>query len=128
MGSNALPAVSEAEAVTVHLQDVDVVGEAVQQGSGQPFRAEDLDPLVEEQIGGDQDGTLLVALAADPEEEFSAGGGQGHEAELVDDQQPETGQLALEAEQASLVTGLHQFVDQTGGGGEVHGQSPLAGR
>ena len=40
LGSNALPAVPEAVAVTVHLQDVDVVGEPIQQGSGQSLRPE----------------------------------------------------------------------------------------
>ncbi len=39
-------ALFEAEAVDVHLEDVDGVGEAVEQGSGQPFRAEDLGPLL----------------------------------------------------------------------------------
>ena len=34
----------ELVAVAVHLQDVDVVGEPIQQGSGQAFRAEHLSP------------------------------------------------------------------------------------
>ena len=37
LGAGVLPASLEAVAVAVHLQDVDVVGEAVQQGSGEPF-------------------------------------------------------------------------------------------
>ncbi len=40
-------ALLEAIAVAVHLQDVDVVGKAVEQGSGKAFRAEDLGPLLE---------------------------------------------------------------------------------
>ena len=43
LGINALPAVAEAVAVAVHLQDVDVVGEPVQQRAGQALQAEDLD-------------------------------------------------------------------------------------
>ena len=89
-------------AVAVHLQDVDLVGEAVQQRSGEAFRAEDLGPFVEGQVGGDQDGAPLVALAKDLEEEFRTGGGQGHEAQFVDDQQAEAGQLPLQIEQMSL--------------------------
>ena len=65
------------------------MGEPVQQGSGEAFRAEDLSPLVEGQVGGDQDGALLVALAEDLEEQFRAGSGKGDEAQLVDDQQVE---------------------------------------
>ena len=50
-----------------------MVGEPVQQGSGEAFRAEDLGLLVERQVGGDQDGSPFVALAEDLEEQFSAG-------------------------------------------------------
>ena len=56
------------------------MSDSVQQGSGQAFRAEDLGSLIEGQVGGDQDGAPLVALAEDLKEEFRAGGGQGHEA------------------------------------------------
>ena len=94
-----LPAALEAVAVAVHLQDVDVVGEPVQQGSGEPLGSEDVGPLVEGEVGGDQDGAPFVALAEDLEEEFRAGGGQGHEAQLVDDEKPEAGQLPLQVEQ-----------------------------
>ena len=95
LGSDALPAVPEAVAVAVHLQDMDVVGEAVQQRAGETFGAEDLGPLVEGQVGGDQDGARLVALAEDLEEQFRAGGGPGDETQLVDDQQVQAGQLSL---------------------------------
>ena len=43
------------------------------------------------QVGGDQDGAPLVALAEDLQEQFRPGGGQGHESQLVDDQQAEAG-------------------------------------
>ena len=88
-----MPAALEAVAVAVHHQDVQVVGEAVQQCPGEPFRAEDLGPLVEGKVGGDQDGAPFVALAEDLEEQFRTGGGQRHEAQLVDDEQLEAGQL-----------------------------------
>ena len=72
-----IPAVPQPVALAVHLQDVDVVGEPVQQRSGEPFRAEDLDPLVEGQVGGHQDGPLLVALAEDLKKQPGTGAGQG---------------------------------------------------
>ena len=50
-------------ALAVHLQDVDVVGEPVEQRAGEAFRAEDLRPLVEGEIGGDHDRAPLVTLA-----------------------------------------------------------------
>ena len=54
-----------------------MMGETIQQGSGEPFRAEDLGPLVEGRIGGDQDGAPLVALAEDLEEQFGPRCGTG---------------------------------------------------
>ena len=42
-----LPALVGAEAIPVHLQDMEVVGEAIKEGPGEAFRAQDLDPLVE---------------------------------------------------------------------------------
>ena len=87
-----LPTLPEAVALSVHLQDVNAVSEAVQQGAGQPLRAEDLGPLVEGQIGGDQYRPSLVSLAEDLEEELSAGLGERYEAQLVDDEQFEPGQ------------------------------------
>jgi len=40
-------------AVAVHLQDMDVMREAVEQGTGKPFGAEHGCPLIERQIAGD---------------------------------------------------------------------------
>ena len=122
-----LPALPEAVALAVHLQDVNSVSEAVQQGAGQPLRAEDLGPLVEGQVGGDQDRPSLVSLAEDLEEELCTGLGEWDEAKLVDDEQLEPCQLLLEVKQPSLVPGLVQLVDQRGGGGEADRQ-PSAGR
>ena len=62
------------------------------------IRPEDLGPLVEGQVGGDQDGPALAALAEDLEEQFRPDGGQGDEAQFVDDQQVESGQLPLQVE------------------------------
>ena len=90
--------VAEVVAVAVHLQDMDVVGEAVQQRSGETLRAEDLGSFVEGQIGGDQDGAPLVALAQDLKEEFRPGSRQGHEARFVNDVPTEQGRMPLEIE------------------------------
>ena len=103
------------------------MSEAVQQGSGESLRAEDLRPLIEGQVGGDEDRPSLVSLAEDLEEELGAGLGERYEAELIDDQQLEPGKLLLKVEQSSLVPGLDQLVYQGGGGGEADRQPPLAG-
>ena len=98
----------EAVAVAVHLQDVNVVGEPVKQSAGEPLGAEHVGPLVEGQVGGDQDGAPFVALAEDLEEEFRTGGGEGDEAQLVDDEKPELGQIPLQVEQPSLIPGIQR--------------------
>ena len=103
-----LPAVPEAVALAVHLQDVDVVGEPVQQGTGEAVRAEDLGPFVEGQGGGHHDGVPVVALAEDLEEQVRSGEGQGHVAQFVDDQQAEAGQIPLRVEQRYLIPGLQR--------------------
>ena len=117
----------EAAAVAVHLQDVDVVGETVQQRAGEAFRSEHLGPLIEGQVGSDQDGAALAALAEDLEEQFRPGAGQGGtkpSSSIISRLSRDSCRWRFK--QASLVPGLHQLVDE-GGGGESHGQSPPAG-
>ena len=46
----------------------------------------------------------------------------------MDDQQLVFRQLPLETQQALLVPGLHQLMNQSGGGGEAHGEPLLTGR
>ena len=58
-----MPAVLEAVAVPVHFEDVDMVSEAIEERSGKPFRAKNLGPLVEGQVGCHQDRSSLVSLA-----------------------------------------------------------------
>ena len=85
----------EAVAVPIHLQDVDMVGETIEEGSGKPFRAKDLGPLVEGQVGGYQDRASLLALAEHLEEQLGPSLRQRHEAQFVNDQQLETCQPSL---------------------------------
>jgi hypothetical protein len=44
----------EPVAIAVHFQDVDMMGNAVEQGVGEPFRTEDFGPFLEGQVAGDQ--------------------------------------------------------------------------
>ena len=123
-----MPALLQTEAIAVHLQDVDVVGKAVEQGSGEALGAEDFSPFGEGQVAGDHGGAALVTLAEGLEEQFRAGLGEQHEAMFIDDEQIVAGHLLLEAEQLLLVAGLDQFADQCGGGDEADAMPALAGR
>ena len=99
-------AVFEAIALAVQLQDVDVVGQSIEQRAGQPFGPEDLGPFVEGQIRGHERRRLLVALGEDLEEQLGAGLRQRHIAELVDDQQILLGELLLKTQQALVIPRL----------------------
>src|SRR4029077_9345750 len=90
-------ALFEPIAVAVHFEDVAVVGQSVEQRTGQPLGPEHAGPFVEWQIAGDDGGAALVTLAEDLKQQLGAGCRQGYIAELIDDQQLVTGQLALQA-------------------------------
>ena len=60
-------------AVAVELEDVDVVGETVQQRTGQQLGAKDAGPLLEGQIAGDHPAAALVTLTERIEEQLSTG-------------------------------------------------------
>ena len=117
-------ALVEPVALAIHLEDVDVVGEAVEESAGEALGAEHLGPFVEGQIGGDQGRAPLVALAEHLEQQLGAGLGQRHEAEFVDDQKLVGGELLLEPQQLLVIAGLDEFVDQRGGGDEADREAP----
>ena len=120
-------ALFEAIALAVHFQDVDMVGQAIQQRSGQAFGTEDFRPFIERQIGGDNHRAAFVTLRDGFEQKFGAGFRQRHEAEFIDDQQMLAGQLFLQAQKTPLITRFHQFVNQ-GGGGDKADLQALLGR
>ena len=80
------PALRQAVGFAVHLQDVDVVGQAVEERAGETFLAERGGPLVERQVGCNDGGAALIALTDQLEQQFRAGSGERDEAKLVDNQ------------------------------------------
>src|SRR5690349_22065720 len=80
-------ALFEPIAVAVHFEDVDVVGQPVEERTRQPLGPEHACPFVEWQIAGDAGGAALVALAEDLEQQLGAGRRQGYITEFVDNQQ-----------------------------------------
>jgi hypothetical protein len=53
LGAAFAAALLEAVAIAVHLQDVDMMGKAIEEGSSETFRAENLGPLLEGQVRSD---------------------------------------------------------------------------
>src|SRR5690606_17473960 len=62
----------EPVAVAVHGQDADVVGEPVEQRAGEPFRSQNLRPVLERQVGGDDGRSALVTLREDLEQQLGS--------------------------------------------------------
>src|SRR6516165_947963 len=94
----ALLALFEPVTVAVHFQDVNVVGQPVEQRTGQPLGPEHARPLVERQIAGDDGGAALVTLTEDLEQELGAGLRQRHVTEFVNDLQLVASELALQSQ------------------------------
>ena len=92
-----------------------MVGEAVEQSGGQLLVAEDPDPFGEGEVGGDDGRAALVAVGEDVEEQLAAGAVEGHEAELVADQQVHSLKPLLQASQLPLIAGFDQIADEIGG-------------
>src|SRR5208282_3967745 len=78
-------AVFEAPAGVAGLDDVAVMGQAVEHGGGHLGVTEHLRPIGEGEIGGDQQRRVLVELADQMEQQLPAGLAEREIAQLVDD-------------------------------------------
>src|SRR5512138_699949 len=95
--------------------------EPVEQRGGELLvAAEDFDPLAEGQVGGDDDAAALVAVGEHVEEQLAAHAVEGHEAELVDDEQLDAVQSALQPTKLSRITSFYQRAHQVGGACEEY--------
>ena len=75
---------AEAPGLGAGVDDVRAVGEAVDDGLGEAGVGEDLGPLAERQVGGDDQAAAFVAFGEDLEDEFGGAVGQREVAEFVD--------------------------------------------
>src|SRR5450759_3072285 len=106
---------------------MDVVGEPVEQCTGEPLGTKHAGPFVEWQVRGNDGRTALISLAEHLEQQLSAGLRERPIAKLVDDQELVSGELPLQAKQPLLVAGLQQFMDESRGGIEADRQPLLTG-
>ena len=77
------------------------MSQLVEQCGGELLIAEDLNPLGEGEVGGDNGGPALVAVGEEIEEELAAGAVEGDEAGIVDDEEGSAFDLAVEAKPSS---------------------------
>ena len=104
-----------------------MMGEAIEERTGEAFRTEYGGPFIEWQVAGDQSGTAFIALAEHFEEQLGTDSRERHVAQFVDDQQLDGVEMLLQGPEAALITGFHEFVHEGGGRGEGDAVSLLAG-
>ena len=130
----------EAPTVVAGLDDIAVVGEAIEQRGRHLGITEDARPFTECEVGGDDDRGALVEPADEVEQELSSGLSEGQIAELVENDEVHSGELIGDPTLPS-VAGLdlepvdeidHVVEPATGAGadaasGDGNGQMGLAG-
>jgi hypothetical protein len=91
-----------------------MVGEEIEQRTGETLALENACPFLEWKIRCDDGRSTLVALAEDLEEELGTSLGEWHIAKFVDDEELDGRELGLKFEETPLVTRLHQLMDESG--------------
>ena len=119
---------AKAIALTIHLENVAAMCESIQERSGHPLSLEDLAPVAERQVTGDQHAGALVAVAKHAEQELDAAATERHVSQLVADQQVRSLQLPQESIQRVLLLGLFELANQLRGREERHTQTLPASR
>ena len=110
----ALPhlfALFEPVGVVTGLQDVAVVGHAIQEGGGHLGVAEDLHPFPELKVGCDDQGGFLVALAEEVKEQGTSGLREWQVAQFVEDDRVDEGELSGERPRFTGLLFPFQWVD-----------------
>src|ERR1700745_1746101 len=116
-------AVLEAPALVAGLDDVAMMGEAVEERRGHLRIAEHARPFAEGEIRGEKDRGALVEPADEVEEKLPAGLGERQIAELVEDHEVHPGQMVGDA---ALTSGARlglEPVDKIDGGEEAAARS-----
>lgn len=88
------------------------MGQPVQQGRRHAFALEDLTPLAERQVAGDQQTGPFIPIGEDLEQQLGPGPAERQVAQLIADQQIHPVELAQEAIQLVLLLGFLQPRDQ----------------
>ncbi len=104
-----------------------MVEQAVEERRGDDVVAEDLAPLLEAPVGGEDHGAVFVLCVDELEEQVGAALGQRQIADLVDDQQRVVGEEADPDLQLAFPFGLLERGDDLRQGAEVDGLGGLDG-
>ena len=99
--------------------------EAVEQRGGDDGIAEDVSPLGEAAVRGEDHGALFVASIDELEEEIAAAGNDREVADLVDNEQGEAAEVSDSLAQSALSFGPGERGDDIGEGAEVDAAAGL---
>jgi len=110
-----LQPLAKPEGLTDEFEDVGLESEAVEESTGQLFAAEDLGPIGEGEVGGDNQGDPLVQGGAKLEHQLGTEGGKGDEAQFIEHDQVLFEGGAQEFLETVLLLRLGQVVDQGSG-------------
>ena len=100
--------------------------EPVEERAGEAFRAEDRCSFIEWKVAGNDCGASFITLAEDLEEQLRADRRERHVSQFVDDQKFDRVEMFLQRPQAAFVARFHEFVHESGGGGEGNAVALLA--
>ena len=92
----------EAPAIVAGLNDIAMVGQAIQQSGGHLGITKDCRPFAEGKIGGDDNRGALVKPTDQVEEELPTGLGEGQIAEFIQDDEVHAGQVIGQATLAGV--------------------------
>lgn len=108
----------EAVGLALDGDDFGLVQEAIDEGDDAGGVGEDLVPLGEGAVGGDDGAPELVAAVGEFEQQIGVAVGVGEVAELVDAEQVEGGEVAQTARQGGGGVGGGEFAEQGAGAAE----------
>ena len=104
-----------------------MVREPVQQGRRHAFALEDLVPVAEREVAGDQQAAAFVAVGEHLEQEFGPRAAERQIAEFIDDQQVDPVEFLQQCVQRELLLRLFELIHQSRCGEEPGADAFTAG-
>jgi hypothetical protein len=104
------------------------MGQPIKQGRGHAVALEDLAPLAEREVAGDENAAAFVPVGEHLEQQFRAASAEADVSQFIDDQQFDFAQHLQRAFQPVVLLGFFQLVHQRLGRVELHALSCPARR
>lgn len=92
-----------------------MVSQAVQQSGRHAFSLEDLSPVAERKVAGDQQAATFVTIGEHLKQKFSSGSAERQVSEFIDDQQVVFVETLQHPIQSELLLSLFELIHERGG-------------